>query len=232
VERDGEFFMTHEDFVCHYLQLADVNCQPQTKLVLARVADTTRNGLISVSEFRAFESLLTSPDSVSQLAFKLFDIDSKGSISFANFKLVLSLTTVHNAAPFDFNCPLVKQYFGSKRDRHLDYHDFTQLLQSLPTEHARQVFSAADASDSGSIPALNFVELMMRIRKYRMSPYVQENLLSVAGGGHTRNVSYPYFKGFNQFLGNLDILQRVVTVATRNTGSATHSGCILCPNPH
>jgi solute carrier family 25 aspartate/glutamate transporter 12/13 len=82
VERDGEFFMTHEDFVCHYLQLADVNCQSQTKLVLARVADTTRNGLISLSEFRAFESLLTSPDSVSQLAFKLFDIDNKGSISF------------------------------------------------------------------------------------------------------------------------------------------------------
>ena len=92
--------MTHEDFVCHYLQLADVNCQSQTKLVLARVADTTRNGsvlqppsllpsplsslcrLISLSEFRAFESLLTSPDSVSQLAFKLFDIDNKGSISF------------------------------------------------------------------------------------------------------------------------------------------------------
>jgi hypothetical protein len=93
------------------------------------------------------------------------------------------------------------------------------------------VFSATDASGSGSIPALNFVELMMRIRKYRMSPYVQENLLSVAGGGHTRNVSYPYFKGFNQFLGNLDILQKVVTVATRNTGSATHSESILCPNP-
>ena len=53
----------------------------------------------------------------------------------------------------------------------------------------------------------------------------------VAGGGHTRNVSYPYFKGFNQFLGNLDILQKVVTVATRNTGSATHSESILCPNP-
>lgn len=93
--------MTHDDFVCHYLQLADVSSQPQTKLVLARVADTTRNGsvfflvalpnnlafilsssLISLSEFRAFESLLTSPDSVSQLAFKIFDIDNKGSISF------------------------------------------------------------------------------------------------------------------------------------------------------
>ena len=36
--------MTHDDFVCHYLQLADVNCTPQTKLILARVADTTKNG--------------------------------------------------------------------------------------------------------------------------------------------------------------------------------------------
>ena len=38
--------MTHDDFLCHYLQLADGHCDPQTKLVLARVADTTRNGLV------------------------------------------------------------------------------------------------------------------------------------------------------------------------------------------
>ena len=47
-------------------------------------------------------------------------------------------------------------------------------------------------------------------------------MIQVAGGGHTREVSYAYFKGFNQFLGNLDILQRVVSVAAKN-GSATHS---------
>ena len=44
VEKDGELFLTHNDFVCHYLQLADSACHPETKLILARVADTTKDG--------------------------------------------------------------------------------------------------------------------------------------------------------------------------------------------
>ena len=56
----------------------------------------------------------------------------------------------------------------------------TVSTQSLPTEHARQVFSAADSSKTGSIPALEFVEIMLKIRKYRMSVFVQDNLLSVS----------------------------------------------------
>jgi solute carrier family 25 aspartate/glutamate transporter 12/13 len=180
VEKDGEFFMTHEDFVCHYLQLADTDCLAETKSILARVADTTKNGLISLSEFRAFESLLTSPDSISQLAFRLFDTDNRGTVTFANFHTVLSSTSVHQATPFNFNSSLISQYFGSKRERSLDYFEFTQLLQSLPTEHARQVFSAADTRQTGSIPALEFVDVMKKIRKYRMSPYVQDNLLTVS----------------------------------------------------
>ena len=46
--------------------------------------------------------------------------------------------------------------------------------------------------------------------------------MQVAGGSHTREVSYAYFKAFNQLLGNLDILQRVVVAAAKN-GPATQS---------
>lgn len=38
--------------------------------------------LISFSEFRTFESLLCTPDVISQLAFKVFDTDNKGRITF------------------------------------------------------------------------------------------------------------------------------------------------------
>jgi len=40
------------------------------------------------------------------------------------------------------------------------------------------------------------------------------SLLQVAGGSPARQVSYAYFKAFNQFLGNLDILEKVVHTAT------------------
>jgi len=55
-------------------------------------------------------------------------------------------------------------------------------FQSLPTEHARQAFISRDKDRSGSLPALEFVGLMKDIRGFKMSPYVQDNLLSVSGG--------------------------------------------------
>ena len=43
VERNGEWFMTHTDFVCRYLQLTDSSSNPETIRLLADVADTTKN---------------------------------------------------------------------------------------------------------------------------------------------------------------------------------------------
>ena len=53
-------------------------------------------------------------------------------------------------------------------------------MQNLPTEHARQAFRLRDKDQTGTIPALEFVELMTQIRGFRMSEHVQENLLSVS----------------------------------------------------
>jgi len=39
--------------------------------------------LISLVEFQAFESLLCAPDAISQLSFKLFDVDKTGKVSYS-----------------------------------------------------------------------------------------------------------------------------------------------------
>ena len=54
------------------------------------------------------------------------------------------------------------------------------FLQNLPTEHARQAFRLRDKDQTGTIPALEFMDLMTKIRGFRMSEHVQENLLSVS----------------------------------------------------
>ena len=46
-----------------------------------------------------------------------------------NFQKVLSTTSIHKAAPFDFDSAFVKQYFGQKKSTKLDYFEFVQLLQ-------------------------------------------------------------------------------------------------------
>ena len=52
-------------------------------------------------------------------------------------------------------------------------------LQNLPTEHARQAFRLRDKDQSGTIPAIEFVDLMTKIREFRLSEHVQDHLLSV-----------------------------------------------------
>lgn len=213
VQRGGQLYMSHEDFVCRYLQLVDSQAGSRTIKLLADMADTTKDKLISFVEFQSFESLLCSPDAIHQLAFRIFDLGNRGRISFEDFKHVLSVTTLHSALPFDFNTSFIRRYFGQDQKHQLEYYEFVQLLQSLPTEHARQGFVGRDQDKSGAIPALEFVELMKKIRGFRMSSYVQDHLLSVAGGSPAREVSYGYFKAFNQLLGNLDILERIVDSA-------------------
>ena len=61
------------------------------------------------------------------------------------------------------------------------------LSQSLPTEHARQVFTSSDTNNDGSVSALEFVNIMMKIRKYRMSSFVQDHLLSVSPSSNYSN---------------------------------------------
>ncbi len=60
------------------------------------------------------------------------------------------------------------------------YHQGNPPSQSLPTEHARQAFSSCDTDQDGSIRAEEYVKLMKTIRGFRLSPHVQDHLLSVS----------------------------------------------------
>ena len=50
----------------------------------------------------------------------------------------------------------------------------------MPTEHAKQAFVNRDKEKTGSIPALEFVDLIRKIRQHKLSSYVDENLLAVS----------------------------------------------------
>ncbi|XP_042678563.1 calcium-binding mitochondrial carrier protein Aralar1 [Centrocercus urophasianus] len=83
VEKDGERYMTPEDFVQKYLGLhTDPRYNPKTVQLLAGVADQTKDGLISFQEFSAFESVLCTPDAIFIVAFQLFDKSGNGEVTF------------------------------------------------------------------------------------------------------------------------------------------------------
>ena len=53
-------------------------------------------------------------------------------------------------------------------------------LQELQLEHARQAFALKDKSKSGLISGLDFSDIMVTIRSHMLTPFVEENLVSVS----------------------------------------------------
>ncbi|XP_022536071.1 calcium-binding mitochondrial carrier protein Aralar2 isoform X2 [Astyanax mexicanus] len=179
VVEDGEHYMTPKDFVQNYLGLhTQPNHNPKTVQLIAGVADTTKDGLISFQEFLAFESVLCVPDALFIVAFQLFDKTGTGDISFENVRDIFSQTTVHHHIPFNWNCEFIHLHFGQDRKKRLSYLEFTQFLQELQLEHARQAFVQKDKKNSGMISALDFSDIMATIRHHVLTPFVEENLVS------------------------------------------------------
>ncbi|KAM3861984.1 electrogenic aspartate/glutamate antiporter SLC25A12, mitochondrial-like [Diretmus argenteus] len=210
VVEDGEHYMTPGDFVQKYLGLhTQPQHNPKTVELMAGVADTTKDGLISFQEFLAFESVLCVPDALFIVAFQLFDKTGTGNISFENVRDIFSQTTVHHHIPFNWDCEFIRLHFGYERKKHLNYAEFTQFLQELQLEHARQAFAQNDKNKSGTITALDFSDIMATIRHHMLTPFVEENLVSAAGGSTSHMVSFSYFNAFNSLLNNMELVRKI-----------------------
>uniref|UniRef100_A0A4W5KHN2 Solute carrier family 25 member 12 n=1 Tax=Hucho hucho TaxID=62062 RepID=A0A4W5KHN2_9TELE len=211
VVEDGEHYMSPRDFVQNFLGLHN---QPdhnrKTVQLIAGVADTSKDGLISFQEFLAFESILCVPDALFIVAFQLFDKTGTGDISFGDVRPVAShQTTVHHHIPFNWDCEFIRLHFGNDRKKNLSYLEFTQFLQELQLEHARQAFAQKDKSKSGTISAMDFSDIMATIRHHMLTPFVEENLVSAAGGSTSHMVSFSYFNAFNALLNNMELIRKI-----------------------
>ncbi|XP_014665799.1 PREDICTED: calcium-binding mitochondrial carrier protein Aralar2-like [Priapulus caudatus] len=129
VEKNGERFMTPDDFVRGYLGLyAEENYNKETVTFLASAADYTKDGLISFDEFHSFEGILTAPDAMYLFAFQLFDTNGSGGVSYGEFQEIFSHTDLHKQIPFNFDTNFVKNHFGEEKMRSVNYYEFSQLL--------------------------------------------------------------------------------------------------------
>lgn len=210
VEKDGERYMTPNDFVQKYLGLhTQLHYNPKTVQLLAGVADTTKDGLISFQEFLAFESVLCVPDALFIVAFQLFDKTGTGCVSFENVRDIFSQTTVHHHIPFNWDCEFIRLHFGNDRKKSLSYLEFSQFLQELQLEHARQAFAQKDKVKSGAVSALDFSDIMSTIRHHMLTPFVEENLVSAAVGGTSHMVSFSYFNAFNSLLNHMELIRKI-----------------------
>ncbi|XP_019945582.1 electrogenic aspartate/glutamate antiporter SLC25A12, mitochondrial isoform X3 [Paralichthys olivaceus] len=126
-----------------------------------------------------------------------------------NVRDIFSQTTVHHHIPFSWDCEFIKLHFGHERNKYLSYTEFTQFLQELQFEHARQAFAQKDKNKSGTITALDFSDIMATIRHHMLTPFVEENLVSAAGGSTSHMVSFSYFNAFNALLNNMELVRKI-----------------------
>ncbi|XP_073503050.1 electrogenic aspartate/glutamate antiporter SLC25A12, mitochondrial [Phyllobates terribilis] len=210
VEQDGENYMTSSDFVQKYLGLhSDRHFNPKTVELLGGVADQTKDGLISFQEFLAFESVLCAPDAMFIVAYQLFDKSGTAEVTFENVKEIFGQTIIHHHIPFNWDCEFIRLHFGHNRKKHLSYLEFTEFLQELQLEHARQAFAQKDKNKSGLITALDFSDIMVTIRSHMLTSFVEENLVSAAGGSISHQVSFSYFNAFNSLLNNMELVRKI-----------------------
>nr|XP_056713284.1 electrogenic aspartate/glutamate antiporter SLC25A13, mitochondrial [Euleptes europaea] len=217
VEKNGEFYMSPNDFVTRYLKIiGDGVPNPSTVQLLGGVVDQTKDGLISFQEFVAFESVLCAPDALFMVAFQLFDKTGKGEVTFEDVKQVFGQTTIHQHIPFNWNSEFVQLHFGRDRKRRLTYAEFTQFLLEIQLEHAKQAFVQRDNAQAGRVTAIDFRDIMVTIRPHMLTPFVEECLVAAAGGTTSHQVSFSYFNGFNSLLNNMELIRKIYSTLARN----------------
>uniref|UniRef100_A0AAY4DSQ9 EF-hand domain-containing protein n=1 Tax=Denticeps clupeoides TaxID=299321 RepID=A0AAY4DSQ9_9TELE len=212
IQKDGNCYMSPEDFVSRFLHAhTDVRLSKEAIALLAGVVDQTKDGLISFQEFFAFESVLCAPDALFMVAFQLFDRTGKGAATFEDVKQVFGQTTIHRSIPFNWNSEFVQLHFGKDRQKRLNYGEFTQFLLEMQLEHARQAFVQRDKARTGTITGLDFRDIMVTIRPHMLTRFVEECLVAVAGGSTSHQVSFSYFNGFNSLLNNMELIRKIYT---------------------
>ncbi|XP_026480452.1 calcium-binding mitochondrial carrier protein Aralar1 isoform X2 [Ctenocephalides felis] len=207
--------MTPEDYVRKYLGLfpdpkesdaKDLTYNAESVRLIAGIADTSKDGLISFPEFQAFEGTLCAPDALYKTAFQLFDTNSSGAISFDEFASIMRKTELHSRIPFNMDGGFVQLYFGKNKTRQINYAEFSQFLHDFHEEYAMEAFRSRDKHGTGFISAVDFQDIMINIKSHLLTTQVKDNLFAITNG--TR-VSFPYFMAFNSLLNNMELLKRV-----------------------
>ncbi|KAF8981437.1 mitochondrial aspartate-glutamate transporter agc1 [Entomortierella lignicola] len=223
IEKNGEKFMTKEDFVDAIAPGEDYKRLQRSQYgVLFSVADQSKSGILSLSDFIVFENLLSRPDAEYEIAFKLFDTTGTGTITREQFQQILSANIGKDAIPFDFECEWLKLYTGGKNATHeMPYQEFTQLLKGLQAERLRQAFRYYDPEATGYIAPGEFQKIVVDIAGHKLADHVLDNLPTLANLYAGNKVTFANVMAFYNIIREMDMVERVVVKATTSSKDGT-----------
>ena len=180
-----------------------------------RVADPKRRGKISLQDWGTFENLLEKPDAEYEIAFRLFDVDGSGFVSFEDFQRLYNLNKGNTSIPFDWNSGWASLYIGGKKNRHdMTYPQFAQLLRGMQGEKIRQAFHHFDRNGDGYIDPEDFQRIILETAGHKLSDHLLENLQTLCNVGPGTKISYANVRAFQNMIREIDLVELVVRNAT------------------
>lgn len=93
---------------------------------------------------------------------------------------MIKKTDLHLRIPFHLDGSFVQRYFGKKKERLINYAEFSQLLHDFHEEYAMEAFKSKDPEGSGYISALDFQEIMVSVKRHLLTEDVKDNLVAVS----------------------------------------------------
>lgn len=194
--------------------------------VLFGVADRSRRGRVTLSDWLAFDRLLEQPDAEYQIAFRVFDSNATGSV---NFKEFAKTYAGHRSCkiPFDWNSKWADLYLGESGKRHnLSYQQFTQMLCGLAGERGRQAFQYYDKGNTGFILPEEFEEMVKLVASHKLSDHLLVNLHTVVERptSQSSKVSYATARAFFNLINRVEFVEFVATNAAGPDGIFTRQG--------
>jgi solute carrier family 25 (mitochondrial aspartate/glutamate transporter), member 12/13 len=216
-ELNGDRFMTKDDFLDAVAPGEDFKKIERNQFALLfRLADKGEKGYLSFNDFIIFQNLLSKPDAEYEIAFKLFDSNGSGKITFDQFKQVLSSNLPPEAVPFDFDCDWLKLYIGNKEGHHeLTYAEFTQLLKGLQGERLRQEFKHYDKKQTGYIEPDHFKQIILDIAKHKLSDTVIEQLPTLCNLYAGNKITFSNVVAFHNVVRSMDMVESIIRKAVK-----------------
>ena len=213
----GERVMTKEDFVNAIAPAGEDyhKIQREQYGVLFDVADRRRDGQLSLNDWASFELLLAKPDGEYQIAFRLFDVDGRGSIKFDDFVRLYQKYKSADTIPFNWDSAWGALYLGTNSHRHeLTYPQFSQMLRALQGEKIRQAFQLFDPKGSGFIEPHQFQHIVLQTSGHKLSDHILRNLHTLCNIGSSSKISYAHVRAFQNVIREIDTVDTVVRSAT------------------
>ena len=180
----GERYMTMDDFI----QSCSAEEAPSPSGGLS-IANTYQNILtksspyqtarrheqrVRLTDFCLFHLLMARPDPEVDIAFLLMDRRKAGSINLHDFQDYLATIPY-----FDMQSEFVQRHFGTKGNRTIRTHQFSQFLVDLQREMGRQAFLHqldTMGTPEGFLPPHEFVQVLKTACGWRLPDGVAERL--------------------------------------------------------